>query len=335
MGLIMIERGDNLYVQPDDMVSERVALLLAGGDGTRLQDLTKEIFGSPIPKQYCRLYNNTSLLEATLARTRLYTSEENIHVIINRNHIDLAADQLQEIRQRNIIVQPSNRDTGPGIVFSLLQLERMHPGAIVAVFPTDHYIDKDNAFIAHARRASRLVARMPDKVAVLGIAPYRPETGYGYLLPDSPVGGCGNTYHAKKFIEKPSLSKAYEIMTLGGLWNTFVMVFKLSRMLDILKQLVPGSVQTMAELARSPHKTSEAYQNIDCWNFSTCVLSRIPQHIIILEIDDVAWSDWGTRESIERTYKSLNQVPSWKLPLRQPVASRQDSPDRNETQFIA
>lgn len=332
----MVNRGGSFSIPNAGDVSDRIALLLAGGDGTRLQDLTREISGYPIPKQYCRLYNNGSLLEATLARTGLYASKDKIHVIINRDHVELAADQLQAVPNRNIFIQPINRDTGPGIVFSLLQLERMHPDPIVAVFPTDHYIDNDIAFIGHVYRATRLIARMPDKIAILGIAPHQPETGYGYLLPDSPVKKCEKTYNVKAFIEKPSLSKAYEIMTLGGLWNTFVMSFKLSRMLEILKRLVPDSYYTMAELVRSPGRAVEIYNGIDSWNFSTRVLTRIPQHIIMLEIDDVSWSDWGTRESIERTYKSLNRVPFWKLPLYQPNPFRKESPDQTATShFIA
>lgn len=329
----MMTRDSNLSVLNTDIdvPSDRVALLLAGGDGARLNDLTREISGTPIPKQYCRLYKNTSLLEATLSRTRLYTFKEKIHIIINRDHIELATDQIPALRKRNIFIQPANRDTGPGIVFSLLKLRQMHPDAIVAVFPTDHYIDNDRAFIAHTFRATRLVARMPDKIAILGIAPHQPETGYGYLLPDIPVRECEKAYHVKAFLEKPSVSKAYEIMNLGGLWNTFVMVFKLSRMLYILKQLVPDSFYAMAELARSSHKAVEIYQDIASWNFSTQVLTRIPQHIVMLEIDDVSWSDWGTRESIESTYRALNQVPFWKLS----IDSRKGSTDRTDTtQFI-
>lgn len=332
----MITRDRNSAVPKIDTGVETVALLLAGGDGTRLHDLTREISGAPIPKQYCRLYNNTSLLEATLARTRLYTFKEKIHIIINRNHKELAADQIKSIRKRNIFIQPANRDTGPGIVFSLMQLQRMHPDAVVAVFPTDHYIDNDSVFIAHTCRATRLVASMPDKIAILGIAPRRPETGYGYLLPGIPVRNCEKTYHVKAFIEKPDVPKAYEIMALGGLWNTFVMVFKLSRMLNILKRMVPKSFRAMTELARSPAKAVDIYQNLNAWNFSTQVLTRIPQHIVMLEIDDVSWSDWGTRESIERTYRALNQVPFWKLPLHHPIPTRQESADRSDTnQFIA
>lgn len=315
---------------------DRTALLLAGGDGTRLNDLTREITGEPIPKQYCRLYENASLLEATLARTMIYTSTENTYIIINKDHTDLALSQVQRLPGSNIFIQPANRDTGPGLILSLLELNGKKPNAIVAVFPTDHYIDNDRSFIEHIFRATRLIERMPDKVAILGITPDRLETGYGYLIPESPVKAFEKTYYVKSFCEKPGLSKAYEAITLGGLWNTFVMVFKLENMIKILKQLVPDRFRAMTELLNFPHEAEGIYRNLEPWNFSTEVLTHISEHIIILEIDDIRWSDWGTRESIERTYRQLNRQPYWIHPLHQPIQAGSDSSNRlQKSQSIA
>jgi mannose-1-phosphate guanylyltransferase len=293
--------------------SNHVALLLAGGDGTRLQELTRKIAGVPIPKQYCRLLNNSSLLEATLARTQLFTPPDRISVIVNQNHIDLAMEQLHLLPRSNIFIQPQNRDTGPGMIFALLRLEQTHPDAIVAVFPTDHFIDNDRAFIAQTIDAVSAIASMPDKIAVLGVAPDRPETEYGYILPDSPVESMERASHVKAFMEKPSLPNARDIISRGGLWNTFVMVFKLRRMLELLSAFVPGEFNKLSELRESPHKAAELYRTLGSWNFSTRVLAQIPQHLIMLEVADVRWCDWGTPESIERTYRVMNLVPTWNL----------------------
>ena len=73
---------------------QRLALLLAGGDGTRLQELTAQLTGTPIPKQYCPLMRGRSLLELTLFRTHYFAPIENTRVIINQNHLELARDQL-------------------------------------------------------------------------------------------------------------------------------------------------------------------------------------------------------------------------------------------------
>ena len=100
-------------------LSNRVALLLAGGDGTRLQDLTSEISGIPIPKQYCLLMKGASLLEAAITRAHLLFPLKRIHVVINENHIDLAKNQVMFLPASNILVQPLNRDTGCRLDFCL------------------------------------------------------------------------------------------------------------------------------------------------------------------------------------------------------------------------
>ena len=105
-----------------DVRSKRVALLLAGGDGRRLQDLTRSITGTPIPKQYCRLWKGASMLETTISRALLFAPYDRINVIINANHLDLAKDQVRALLESNVIVQPQNRDTGPGVVYALLHM---------------------------------------------------------------------------------------------------------------------------------------------------------------------------------------------------------------------
>jgi mannose-1-phosphate guanylyltransferase len=292
---------------------DRVALLLAGGDGMRLRELTSEIAGTPIPKQYCRLLGGSSLLEAAISRVHLLYPRKHISIVVNEDHLDLAKEQVQGLPASNIFVQPLNRDTGPGLIFALLNLERAYGDPTVAVFPTDHYIDRNWAFIAHVVRAVNAVTTQPDKVGVLGIAPDRPESGYGYILPADPVTSLDKAYQVEAFMEKPKPALARDIIARGGLWNTFVMVFRLSRMLELLQQLVPQEFAALSALRDSPHRAAELYQAVTPWNFSTQVLARIPQHLIVFRIANVSWSDWGTRESIERTYRALKIVPFWKM----------------------
>jgi mannose-1-phosphate guanylyltransferase len=296
-----------------ELPRKQVALLLAGGDGTRLQELTRQITGKPIPKQYCRLWHGSSLLEATLSRARLFARQEQISVVVNKNHLGFAEEQLKTLPKSNILVQPLNRDTGPGLLFALLQLNKANPDAVVAVFPTDHFIDDDQAFIGHMIRATHMISMFPEKIAILGIAPDRPETGYGYILPGDPLEPCERIFNVAAFTEKPTPAIARYMISHGGLWNTFVMVFKLSRMLELLSEFAADAFAEMSGLHESLDKDAEIYKTISAWNLSTRVLARIPQHLMVLEVADVRWSDWGTRESIEQTYRALNMVPFWDL----------------------
>lgn len=296
--------------------TDRAVLLLAGGDGMRLRELTSAIAGEPVPKQYCRLWKGTSLLEASIARARLFAPTERINVVVNRDHLHLARGQVGSLPRENVIVQPLNRDTGPGVLFALFHLQRRNPHATVAVFPTDHYIDQDRAFIEHVIRAAGMVLRYPDRIAILGIAPDRPETGYGYIVPERRLRPYANAYGVAAFTEKPDCAVAEEIIRRGGLWNTFVMVFKVSRMIEMIRRLVPEALERMSGLYDNPERADEVYRTLPSWNLSTDVLAHIPEQLperlVVVKVANVRWSDWGTRESVERTYRALHLAPIWK-----------------------
>ena len=151
-------------------------LVLAGGDGTRLQALTRVIAGAPIPKQYCRIVGDRSLLETTLARIAPLVPPERTLAIVNRGHLRLARPQLAAIPAANVLVQPRNLDTGPGLLVSLLALARRDAAATVAVFPSDHDIRHEVAFRRHVARMALLVAGHPDRIALLGARPERRGT---------------------------------------------------------------------------------------------------------------------------------------------------------------
>ena len=292
------------------------AVVLAGGDGTRLQELTREITGAPIPKQYCRILGERSMLQSTLVRTQHYVPLRRTLVVISSNHLDIARQQLAGLPSSNVLVQPCNRDTGPGLLFALLALAQHAPTAIVSVFPSDHYVEDDRAFIAHVSHAAGVVARLPSKIALLGIRPDRPEPGYGYIVPSAPLGalwGNGSTFHVASFREKPSMEAARGLLGQGGLWNSFVMVFQIARMLELLRATVPAQYEQMAALGQDPTLAADVYRDLQGWNFSSHFLMRIPNHLVVLQVDNVHWSDWGTRDAIERTFKRLTRRLPWKL----------------------
>jgi len=314
----LTQRREKLVDSIDSLAAaapkQRLALLLAGGDGTRLQELTAQLTGVPIPKQYCPLIRGRSLLELALFRTRLFTPIDNTRVIINQNHRRWAREQLQALPENNIFMQPENRDTGPGMIFALMQIAQTSPDVIVAVFPTDHFIDDEKAFIAHVLRAACLVHQFPQKIAVLGVTPNHPETGYGYIIPGRPLPMPLTPWrvsHVKAFREKPNSSMAREFISQGGLWNTFVLVFQVKRVLGLLRDMAPKDSQRLFELQDYSVDAPAVYRDIGPWNFSSQILARIPEELIVLEAPDIHWSDWGTRESIERTCKHLNLVPAW------------------------
>jgi mannose-1-phosphate guanylyltransferase len=288
------------------------ALVLAGGDGTRLQELTRLISGAPIPKQYCRIQNRQSLLENTLASIAPLTSPSRTLVIINHSHLSIAREQLGTIPSANMLVQPHNRDTGPGMLFALLELARRDPDATVAVFPSDHYVGNPHAFRTHVGRALEAVRTCPERIGLLGIRPEWTEPGYGYIEPGPTLllqpGGA--VFGVTAFREKPGAESAAAIIARGGLWNSFVMVFRMVRVLDLIGEIRPDDFNAMQRLASRGRMRSD-YIDLPRWNFSSDFLGHVPEHLAVIDADRTRWSDWGTREAIERTFATLNQTPPW------------------------
>ena len=289
--------GRNRAVTTNGLQDEELwGLVLAGGDGVRLRELTRVLTGRPMPKQYCRIIDDRSLLELTLSRIAPLVSQAQTLVILNRDHLALAEPQLAAIPDRNRIVQPDNRDTGPGILRSLLHLARIAPpGATAVILPSDHHVLDPVVFRHHLRRAVRVARSNPSRVVLLGIVPDRAETGFGYVVPGQRLSVDSETmaFHVNGFCEKPPESTAVDLVAAGALWNSFVMAFRLERLIGLITSVVPDAVTRLSDPPP--------------WNFSRDVLTRIPEDLVVVRADGMGWSDWGTPESVTRTLLELRR----------------------------
>lgn len=288
------------------------ALVLAGGDGTRLRAITRLLAGEPIPKQYCRITGERSMLEATLDRVAPLVPPQRTLVIVNHDHLRLAVPQLAGIPGENVLVQPRNRDTGPGIAWSLLEIRRRHPNARVAMFPSDHYVADDAAFRASVERALAVIDRHPDKLALLGIEPEEPSPELGYVMPSGRLETTrGDAFHVASFREKPTPAVAAGLVRAGGLWNSFVMAFRVPRVLALLERCLPATLHALDVASRLRDTLERHYATEPGWNFSNDFLSAIAAELVVVRAEQTGWSDWGTPGAIERTFAAMKRVPPW------------------------
>src|SRR6202167_6228476 len=200
------------------------SVILAGGAGVRLCSLTPEVFGHPIPKQFCPLFEGSTLLEQTVRRVSLLVHPAQTLTVLNRSHREFYAPLLNVTPWQNLLIQPENRGTAPAILCALLRLiETGHTGPL-AIFPSDHYVSDDFVFMLHVATALRAVARSPQLTVLLGIAPDGPETDYGWIQPGSPLalptGVIGKISRVRRFIEKPSAEVAGDLYERNYLWNS-------------------------------------------------------------------------------------------------------------------
>jgi mannose-1-phosphate guanylyltransferase len=297
---------------------ERAAVLLAGGDGVRLSDLTHKILSRHVPKQFCPLVGTTTPLEQTRRRLSLTVPSSSTMVAVRRAHEPLYGPFLSDLSSRNLVVQPANRGTAPAILYALLRLAEIDAGLDVVVMPSDHYVDDDAAFMDHVELAFKTVNERPELTILLGIAPDEAETAYGWIEPAQPV----SPEHAPvarvlRFWEKPSRRVAENLLARGCLWNSFVMVARVSTLLGLFMIAMPDLYTSFSALRASlgsihERRLAEAlYLNLHATDFSQQVLSRFPINLSVLPVCGVAWSDLGEPRRVFDTLSRLGLRPSW------------------------
>ena len=304
------------------------AVVLAGGEGVRLRPLVRRMYSDGRPKQYAALLGSHSLLRQTLDRTRLAIPSEQTVVVTHRNHARYLGGALDGALVGRVLVQPDDRGTAAGVVLPTYWISWCDPEAIVAVFPSDHYIREEPAFMEQVADVIEAVRAHPDRLVLLGAVPTEPDAGYGWIEPGEVVA-CTPAGHAiscvKQFWEKPSPKAARTCFEKGGLWNTFVFVARASLLLDVTRQFLPDLHERFANIR--PFKDTElerwafqqAYAPVQKASFSRSVLELRPASLVVSRLHQVTWSDWGTPERVARSLRSAGLRPAW---MEEPDLSR-------------
>ena len=228
--------------------SNRLAVILAGGDGSRLRSLTQIIAGDERPKQFCPIVNNRTLLDETRSRIARRIDPANTFFSLTQKHEQFFRAPLWNVAAKNLIVQPENKGTAPAILYSLMRVAAHSPEAVVAFFPSDHYFSNDEAFMEHVDSAYTAAELNSDSIVLLGIEPEKPETSYGWIEPaESLFGGLSRSVsRVNRFWEKPTSGVAKRLMADGCLWNSFVMVGRASAFIEMFREHLPEMFRMFA-----------------------------------------------------------------------------------------
>jgi len=210
-----------------------VPLILAGGSGTRLWPLSRELF----PKQFHALFGDHSMLQSTLLRAKAVTDTAPI-VVCNESHRFLVAEQCRAIGIDclSLMLEPAGRNTAPAIALAAERALDLDSEAILLVLASDHLVDD----IAGFRNAVdvAVTAAAADKLVTFGVKPDRPETGYGYIECAHASNGAQPVV---SFKEKPDAETAARYLASGKyLWNSGMFVLPARAYLDELKKLRPA-----------------------------------------------------------------------------------------------
>jgi mannose-1-phosphate guanylyltransferase len=293
------------------------AVILAGGDGTRLKSLTRKIAGDERPKQFCSVLGSATLLEETQRRAALELAGERTLYVVNRQHAPYYEPILSKEPKANLVIQPSNRGTAAAILYSLLRIAASDPKAIVAFFPSDHYISDNTRFMTHIRTALDTAGQRRDLVILLGVEPETPEVEYGWIEPTGMAKGHARVFGVRRFWEKPQKVVAQVLQLRGCLWNSFVMVASVRALLDIIESAIPELYRSFAGFvplfgARAESEVIDRlYDRLQEVNFSHQVLAHRPERLAVLKVSGVRWNDLGEPKRVMASLEMAGVRPHW------------------------
>jgi mannose-1-phosphate guanylyltransferase len=296
------------------------AVVLAGGQGIRLRELTRHVYGDDRPKQYAVLTGSKSLLRQTLDRVSRLVPRQQIAVVTMAGHSAYATAELKhETPTPHVIEQPRDRGTAAAVLLAAHWILARDPAAMMVVLPSDHFVGEDEAFMGHVGDALGFLERQGDRIVLLGAQPSEPETDYGWIELGEPLPSSGPSqlYRVRHFREKPTQAIAEELYRGGALWNTFVFAGRATTLVEAGSDCLPALHERLIRLSRflgTEHERwaiRQAYELSPRANFSQAVLERCPRKLAVVRLSAVSWRDLGTPRRVVKTLGELGMQPDW------------------------
>jgi mannose-1-phosphate guanylyltransferase len=280
------------------------AVVLAAGEGSRMASLTRALYGHEMPKQFAALDGDKTLLQRTMDRIAPVTPPERTVVVVSDACEALARTQLEGYPGVEIVTQPGNLGTGPGILLPLAHVLARAPQANVAVYPSDHHVRRTEPFCDAVERAVRTAALSEDGVALLGAAAERAAVDLGWIVRGNRLGGpLDRAWQVHRFVEKPPEPLAMLLLGTGGLWNTMVIAGKGRAIWELARRHTPEQTRAfdryLKQIAQPNLRAirEDLYRQMMPADFSREVL-QAARGLGVVPLIDSGWFDCGTPERL-------------------------------------
>jgi len=193
------------------------------------------------------------------------------------------------------------------------------PDATVVVFPSDHFVLEESAFMCHVADVARTVPRRSESMILLAAEATNPEPEYGWIEPGETVAWTarGPLRRVRRFMEKPSPAEADALFHAGCLWNMFVFAARVSSLVDAGRTCVPLLHDRLSRMElflctqHEPWAMRQACMLAPTANFSRSVLQDTSLSLGVSTVPALTWCDLGTPERVARTWRRLGVAPAW------------------------
>lgn len=278
-------------------------IILAGGSGSRLWPLSRELY----PKQLLNLNLDKSLLQSTFARLNKFMPADNIVSITNIKHASNVRLQLEQLSNEvNVLSEPLSKNTAPAIALAtkfIQQKNKDENDPVILVVPSDHLIEDNENFIETVKKGEKLAEE--GYIVTFGIEPSYPETGYGYInILNTPLL---DGFKVKEFVEKPDSATAQKYIDAKTyFWNSGIFMFKASTMIEEIKKLTPEIYEVMDEFNFSDSEQIEynLFNKMPSISIDYAIMEKSDK-IALLKLES-DWNDLGSWQSIYDVSKKDN-----------------------------
>ncbi len=276
-------------------MSSRYCVIMCGGIGSRFWPYSR----SERPKQFIDFFGTgRSLLQMTYDRLLPLVPKENVIVVTNDRYAPLVREQLPDIADDNILLEPARRNTAPCIAWATHHILAKDPNAVMVVAPSDHLITRESVFIEALKKCFDFAANN-DALLTLGIKPTRPETGYGYIQIGEPVENGNGTLRVKTFTEKPDIDLARVFVDSGEFfWNSGIFVWRADTLTRALHDHAPEIANIfdrgigMFGTADERKFIAENFASTPAISIDYAVMEKSSN--VFVECVDPGWNDLGT-----------------------------------------
>jgi len=285
--------AEEIFSMADWQNNNIYPVLLAGGTGTRLWPVSRELY----PKQLLNFIGRDSLVQATIKRLVPLLDIEKVRIVCGREHYYEIARHMEDIgvlSDGKIIGEPIGRNTAPAILLAVLTILKKEPDALVCVFPADHVIKNIDRFHEKLKMAIRLAEQ--GYIVTFGIEPHYPETGYGYIEGADDINGAALTI--KCFVEKPDRETAEKYIAAGKFfWNSCMFAFRAAVILEEFKKFQPQLLSRMQAVVSGQDSISKtAYEDLPNISIDYAVMESTDKGVVLPS--DFGWSDIGSWKSL-------------------------------------
>lgn len=276
-----------------DLALTTYPVLLAGGTGTRLWPISRELF----PKQLASLVGADSLIQSTIKRLFPLFKPDNIRLVCSKEHYWEIKRHLEKIGlsiDEKIIAEPCGRNTAPAVLLATLKVLQQQEDAILLILPADHVIRDISEFQTKLKTGIDLAEK--GHIVTFGIKPHYPETGYGYIEGGEQVDE--EAMIIRRFVEKPDEQTALGYVKAGNFfWNSGMFAFKASIILEEYKRLQPNLVSKMLTMITNDgYVLRSEYEQLPDISIDYAIMEKTKKGIVLPS--DFGWSDIGSWKSL-------------------------------------